>query len=135
MEGDAILLNLSTGVYYCIGGSGGSIWSFLTRGQNLKQIIDSVTEHYVVEHGRARADIEKLISQLLQENIIAFADKEFKKNIDPLPPHGTGRTYETPELRTFRDMSDLLALDPPMPELPDIPWRESDEPSSDMGRK
>jgi len=32
--------------------------------------------------------------------------------------------YESPMLTTYRDMADLLALDPPMPRLEDIVWEE-----------
>ncbi|MBW1785297.1 MAG: PqqD family protein [Deltaproteobacteria bacterium] len=135
MDGDAVLINLSTGVYYSISGSGGGIWSFLASGQSLRQIADSVAEHYDVDPDRARADVEKLISRLLQENIISIAGTEANEDIDHFPSHGNKQTYETPELKIYRDMSDLLALDPPMPNLSDIPWREPNDLSSDIDKK
>jgi hypothetical protein len=30
-------------------------------------------------------------------------------------------------LNSYRDMGDLLALDPPMPDLEDLAWKESDD--------
>lgn len=37
-----------------------------------------------------------------------------------------GAAYSPPVLEVYTDMSDLLALDPPMPGLADIPWRDPD---------
>ena len=39
--------------------------------------------------------------------------------------------YRVPEVEVFRDMAQLLALDPPMPDVGDIPWRRADERSHD----
>ena len=38
----------------------------------------------------------------------------------------TSGAYTPPVLEVYTDMSDLLALDPPMPGLADIPWRGPD---------
>jgi len=37
--------------------------------------------------------------------------------------------YEIPKINIYRDLGDLLALDPPVPGLGDTPWKESDESS------
>ena len=37
-------------------------------------------------------------------------------------PAGVRLPYDAPMLTTYRDMADLLALDPPMPRLEDIVW-------------
>ncbi len=42
------------------------------------------------------------------------------------PAHTDPRLpYTAPALEIFRDMQDLLALDPPMPGLSDIPWKKA----------
>jgi hypothetical protein len=38
--------------------------------------------------------------------------------------------YELPKLNIYRDMGDLLALDPPVPGLGDTPWKEPEESST-----
>ena len=40
--------------------------------------------------------------------------------------------YESPQLKIYRDLGDLLALDPPIPGLEDTPWRE---PTVDLSSK
>jgi hypothetical protein len=37
--------------------------------------------------------------------------------------------YEISKLNTYRDMKDLLTLDPPVPGLGDTLWKDSDESS------
>ncbi len=42
------------------------------------------------------------------------------------PAHADPRLpYTAPTLEIFRDMQDLLALDPPMAGLSDIPWKKA----------
>ena len=38
-------------------------------------------------------------------------------------------SYDIPKLNIYRDMGDLLALDPPVPGLGDTPWKEPEESS------
>ena len=39
---------------------------------------------------------------------------------------GTPQPYTVPVLNSYKDMSELLALDPPMPGLEQVPWKDSD---------
>ena len=52
---------------------------------------------------------------LVVESTDAGAKPDFESVTSKLP-------YESPSLNSYRDMSDLLALDPPMPGLQQIPW-------------
>jgi hypothetical protein len=40
------------------------------------------------------------------------------------------RPYEPPVLERYADMEDLLALDPPMPGIANLPWQGADESGS-----
>src|SRR6185295_2598096 len=48
MDGEAILINLGTGIYYSLDGTGGFIWSLVEKRVAIQDIIGSVVDHYDV---------------------------------------------------------------------------------------
>jgi Coenzyme PQQ synthesis protein D (PqqD) len=117
-DGEAILINLSSGAYYSMAGVGGLIWELIERGHSLDEIAGVVGARYEVPTDLARADIERLADELVRENSV----------VDP--PDGPKLPYVSPTLNIYRDMGDLLALDPPMPALDEIRWEEPPERSA-----
>jgi hypothetical protein len=128
MDGEAIFINLSTGVYYSMNEVGTLIWELIETGRTPEEALEIVTGRYEVSREQAKADVERLVSVLLEENIVIQSDNEAK----PGQPVGIEKglaerkPYVVPELLIYRDMGDLLALDPPMPGLQDIPWKGRD---------
>ena len=126
MDGEAIFINLSTGVYYSMNEVGTFIWELIDAGRTPDAAVEIVTGCYEVSREQAKADVERLVSVLLEESIVIESDNEAKAG------EFTGtetalterKPYVAPELLIYRDMGDLLALDPPMPGLQDIPWKE-----------
>ena len=68
------------------------------------------------------ADLEKIVGQLVGDGLIrAVANGDavpfaVAESRDRLP-------YVSPELQAYRDMEDLLALDPPAPGMKQIAWK------------
>jgi hypothetical protein len=122
IDGEAVIINLSSGVYYSLSGSGAFVWALIERGHDRAAIAAALVERYGIGVDQAGAELELLLGQLLSETLIA-AD------------HGAGAptsldlefpdaTYAPPTLEKYEDMADLLALDPPMPGIENIPWRK-----------
>jgi hypothetical protein len=125
MDGEAIMINLTTGIYYSMDKVGGIIWEGVEQEQRLDQILQAVVTAYEVSEEQATKDLESLVSQLFEENLIVL-----KENGESLPLNGEGQAstpvpYESPVLNSYRDMGDLLALDPPMPGMAETPWQTS----------
>jgi hypothetical protein len=127
LDGEAIIINLSNGTYYSMDKVGGLIWEMIERRQGLEAIVAAITARYEVFPEQAQTDVQRLAGELMQENLVIVSD---------MPPSPGERQesvaeqrlpYEPPKLNIYRDMSDLLALDPPMPSLEEIPWKESSE--------
>lgn len=125
LDGEAVIINLSNGMYYSIDGVGGRIWELVEIGQSRTDMVRDITARYDVDEDTADADITRFIEELLAENLIVPADRPAGDAPDTSPD--TRQPYSTPELNVFRDMGDLLALDPPMPGLKDIPWKDTTE--------
>jgi Coenzyme PQQ synthesis protein D (PqqD) len=126
IDGEAIIINLANGVYYSMDKVGALVWDLLQTGYTLEEVIAAVTGQYEVSREQAESDVRDLVQELVQENLVvasengAAAPAQAAPGQDKLP-------YELPKLNIYRDMGDLLALDPPVPGLGDTPWKEPED--------
>ena len=123
MDGEAILINITSGTYHSLDGVGAFAWELIERGFPLGQIAGAIGARCDVEPDQVEADLLRLGEELLRESLVTITDAS---PAQPPPDGSEDRTpYEPPTLNTYRDMSDLLALDPPMPGLQEVPWGSS----------
>jgi hypothetical protein len=124
-DGEAIILNLATGAYYSIDRAGGLIWAQLAGGHSLEETTATILARYDVSPERARADVERVAGDLVRENLVLVAEEV--RGVQPFKEPATPERlpYDVPALTVYRDMGAMLALDPPMPRLDEIPWKES----------
>jgi hypothetical protein len=125
MDGEAILINLSNGMYYNMEQVGGVIWESIEAGHSLREIVSAVTERYEVASERALADVERVAGELLREKLVIVSADASPSAAAVNGAPVARLPYVLPRLNKYGDMADLLALDPPMPGLPDIPWEGS----------
>jgi Coenzyme PQQ synthesis protein D (PqqD) len=121
--GEAVILNLSSGVYYSLQGAGAIAWALLESGHTAAEAGERIAAHYDVPVDRATADLAGLSVELADEGLIAAADRRADSSAlerIEMPPGGN---YIAPTLERYSDMGDLLALDPPMPGLAEVPWQ------------
>jgi hypothetical protein len=121
IDGEAIIINVATGMYYSADEVGGVIWTLLDSGHSVGEITTHVTRRYQVEADLARGDIERIVLRLLEEGLVQQADREAQPDA---AAHESRRPYIAPSLDAYRDMKDLLALDPPIP-FKRNPWERS----------
>jgi hypothetical protein len=116
MDGEAILINLANGSYYSMDKVGGVIWEAIERQCSLAEIAAFIAARYDAPEERIRADLEHLAAELLKEKLV---DLSTESAGGPVPTDESQErlTYETPELNTYSDMKNLLALDPPPPRI------------------
>jgi hypothetical protein len=122
IDGEAIMINLSNGTYYSMSNVGAFIWEMIEGKLDLGEMAETVAAHYDVSPSQAQADIERLAAELVQERLIIPAEKGIPRGKRWRPELEQMRPYESPQLVIYRDMADLLALDPPTPGLEYTPW-------------
>ncbi len=120
IDGEAIIVNLTTGVYYSMDLLGAEVWGMLETGLSSDQIADRIAAQYEVSTGEARKDLDVLTEKLVAEDLIE-AETESAATVAEHAKLPSRAPYAAPTLSIYRDMGDLLALDPPMPGLRDIP--------------
>ena len=116
MDGEAILINLATGTYYSMPGTGGFIWSLIERKISLNDIVSALATKYDADRQQLEADAARLCQELSDEGLLTIAsignsDEPFVSDSDRREP------YQSPTLEKFTDMAEMFALDPPLPGL------------------
>lgn len=119
--GEAIMINLSNSRCYSMDGVGAFVWSLIEGSHSLAEIAEALTKRYDVTSEQAQADVERLAIELLEEELVKIAETK-APSPGTIPPVPQKFPYEPPRLNILRDMDDLLALDPPIPGLREIPW-------------
>jgi hypothetical protein len=130
IDGEAIIINLANGIYYSMDKVGGSIWEMLAGAYSLEEVTTAIIARYDVSSEQAQTDVERLAAELLQENLLLIANDGGGQEKIVEQESQQKLPYEAPILNTYRDMGDLLALDPPTPGLQDIAWKDPDDESS-----
>jgi hypothetical protein len=130
IDGEAIIIDLANGIYYSMDKVGGLIWDMVQSEHSLEEMIVAVTDRYQVSREQVDADVQALIEELLRENLVAVSENGGPAAEMRQVAPGEKLPYEAPKLNIYRDMGDLLALDPPTPGLSDTPWKNPGDKSS-----
>lgn len=123
VEGEAILINLTNGMYYSMDSVGGFIWSLIEGKHDLEAISAAVAQRYDVAADTAKQDVEALTQQLLDEKLVVPAEGEAPARPAETEAAPATEAYAAPQLDKYDDMVDLFALDPPLPELSKLSGR------------
>jgi hypothetical protein len=114
LDGETIIINLVNGVYYSLPGVGCEAWELIATGRSLAEIAAMLSARYRIPSDVVAADLVRLAEQLVTENLLDPASGSDTAAELP-PPAPAPRGYQAPALQAYRDMADLLALDPPTP--------------------
>lgn len=121
-DDEVVVVHLGTCTYYSASGSGADAWTWIEAGHPVGEVAAAIAERYTIDVARAVEDVDRFVDQLLAEGLVSPAQEE-PPGSRPRAPSANGREYAPPELHAYRDMADLLALDPPLPELDRPAWR------------
>ncbi len=120
VDGEAIIINLATGLYYYSRGVGAVMWEAVQAGAPPQDIVSLVCKKFDVEADVAAADVEAFINTLLDEQLIQPDGTQVGDGADGRVAAANGyhsAPYEAPNLAKFTDMAQFLTIDPPLPSL------------------
>jgi hypothetical protein len=131
IDGEAVIMDLTSGHYFSTQHVGCVIWRGIELGASRSAIARSLASAYDVDPDAASAAVESFVGDLLQHNLVvetsgssSGAEEQASWLSDARQP------YSPPVLNTYTDMEELLLLDPihdvdqagwPMPKVPDAP--------------
>jgi hypothetical protein len=117
IEGEVILIDLTTGSYYSLRAAGAAVWHAIENGADEDGIRDALELRYEGPSDEIRSAVGSLLDDLAAEGLIEQADasdvNDARTASTASPPSANGRTpFEVPVLEKHTDMQDLILLDP-----------------------
>jgi len=70
LAGEAVILHLSSGVYYGLNGVGARIWELLRGPKRIAQIRDAILEEYQVDRETCTRDLLALLDQMREAGLV-----------------------------------------------------------------
>jgi hypothetical protein len=116
IDGEAIIINLSNGMYYSLDKTGALVWLLVGASSSVGEAADLLSKRFSTPVAQVREDISNLVKDLVAQNLVVPADSTTAATKIVLDPPA-GEPYVTPVLNTYDDMGDVLALDPPLPQV------------------
>ena len=116
IDGEAILINLATGTYFSLEGSGAEVWSLLVAGSSVGDAASALAAKHGADEGAVRAEVAQLAAALVDHGLLTG-------EVPALDPAGGALgTFVAPALGVFTDMEEFLLVDPIHEVEPEKGW-------------
>jgi hypothetical protein len=119
IDGEVIIINLATGTYYSLKGSGAEIWGLIQQPSGItgSDLVDALGARFRATRGELEAAVEPFLAELRSEGLVALAEQSSgsARVVEPSRSndHENGvPAFTSPTLEKFTDMQDLVLLDP-----------------------
>jgi len=120
IDGEVILIQIETGYYYSLCGSGARMWRLLERGRSIAEVAAALQQAYGANDEIATA-VERLTVELRDETLLEPLDGEAPPAVEDETVAEAPGQFEPPVLERYEDMQDFLLVDP-IHEVDDTGW-------------
>jgi Coenzyme PQQ synthesis protein D (PqqD) len=113
IDEEAIIMDLTDGIYFSSDGAGAVIWDGIVRGLDAAQIKQRVQQVFSADPAELNVDFEGFVASLLTNKLVNVADEAAVSSVGwsmPLP--ADRRRYDPPVLNRYDDLQSLALLDP-----------------------
>jgi len=112
IEGEVILINLSTGNYYSLRDTAAEVWAMLEAGMEPDEAAGRLAARYGASEEETGSHVRDLVEHLREEGLLAEADPAADASPPPAGEDPPAAEYTPPAVEKFEDMQDLILLDP-----------------------
>lgn len=70
LDGEEVILNIKSGVYYGLNSVGASIWHLIQQSKTVSKIQDAILTKYAVDPQQCESDLLSMLQQLEAEGLI-----------------------------------------------------------------
>jgi hypothetical protein len=70
VDGDVVILNVETGVYFGLDGAGGLIWRELVEHGSLEKTFDALKRNFDADPDELRHDLDDLVTRLADKGLV-----------------------------------------------------------------
>jgi len=113
VDGEVIVIDLESGVYFSLTQSAADLWSALVEGATPAQLADLLAARYDAASADIDAAVAAFLAELVAERIVVVDVGAAAAPPAAAPTAGAARRpFAPPVLSKYTHMSDLLLLDP-----------------------
>ena len=121
LDGEVILIQIESGLYYSLTGSGADIWALLHQGHTVDEVVGGLAPGFDADAATIRSGVSELVERLRGESLIAPHEGGEAGAAEVSPNGAAPREFVPPVLERFDDMQDFLLVDP-IHEVDDTGW-------------
>lgn len=70
LDGETVMMSVSTGKYFSLRGIGQFIWELLAEPKTIDEVVGVIEARYEVGHEQARADCESFVNDLIAKDLL-----------------------------------------------------------------
>lgn len=126
VDGEAVIINLGNGMYYTMDKVGAELWQLFTQPRSVVEVAGILARRYEVAESEVARDVQDVVDELLREQLVidTHVGATASASDNAATEAAAQPSYSKPVLVKYTDMSEVLALDPPLPALnTDVPGR------------
>ena len=131
-DDEIVLVNLTSGRYYCLQDSAATIWRLLLEGRSTAAVAAALGSPADTDAGEPLQTVTTFAAELQDQGLLVADDGEVPEPSTATVPEASPRPFRRPVLQVYTDMQDLLLLDP-IHEVDEAGWpiarKETTEPA------
>jgi len=121
LDDEVIVIQIESGLYYSMTGSGADIWALVHRGHTVDEAVGALEPRFDSDLDTLRGAVVDLLARLCGESLLEPVDGDVPLPSDPSANGAPRRPFLPPVLERFDDMQDFLLVDP-IHEVDDTGW-------------
>lgn len=112
LDGEVIVIDLQTGLYYSMTGSAADLWSLASGGVPVDAWVSALEVEFTSPV--PSADIDTFIQSLVDNRLVQICDEaDTRMQTPPVLPADYNRgPWTPPVIELFEDLQDLILVDP-----------------------
>jgi len=110
VDGEVIAIDLVSGSYYSLAGSGPAVWEVLGSGASEAEIGAALASRFEADGETISAAVSALLGQLQESKLIVSDEQPGEAPM--VGDTGEKTPFEAPRLERYTDMKDYFLLDP-----------------------
>ena len=112
IDGEAVIMNLKSGVYFSTRQVGSLLWSWVEQGASVSAMVHALAGTSDAKPEVVEQTVQRFIAELLEHDLIRELAPDAPVPLLGAPPLPAGTVFAVPVLEVYNDMQDLLLLDP-----------------------
>jgi hypothetical protein len=112
IDGELILVHMERGAYYTTDEAGALLWNLIESRCTVSEMREALESQFEATPQEIEAATTSFLAQLVAEDLVSREDAAADRTPARHPLPIAKRAFRPPCLQTYRDMQDMLSLDP-----------------------